>query len=805
MRRVILAPRRTFALAALVLAAAAAFAVTQLAPSSPERLLARDSSPVGKATNGLERSLGGEPIVVDVRAPLAVTLSPRDLTGLLALEHRIARVRGVQTVVGPGTFVDQSVVQMNHVVVQELGPAAKRADAIARKAVALARADGVRGSRLQQIDQAARLQALGPNLAQQYEALFVRFGTIGIPSITNPNFVDQLVMGASTAPKKRFAWLFPDRGHALIVVRVRSTITDSRVRAIGGEISRLVAATRLPGVKTTVAGAPLVVAGAGASFAGQLVELLPLMVLVMLVALLVGLGLRARAVHLILPAGAAALLTAALGGAFGLGLTPATLAALPVIMGLALDYAVQLQGRYWARREDGTAPREAALAAVEQLGPTLLLSGGAMGVAFLVLLASPVPLIGRLGLTLTLGVVASLASVFLLGAPLMVAADRPGIAAPRLPLRQLRLPYLARMGLLGVVVGLAIAGTAVSGGTPVQSDVRKLASPNLPELTRLESLQRDLGTSGQLRVDIEAPDVTAPKVLTWMSAAGPKILRLDPRLQAGPNLADILTSGGATSVPDAAGVRQLLRLIPSAFVDAVLTPDHRRAELSFGVPLASAAAQAKLIARMQRILDTAPAGVHARVAGLLAVSAAGVTGLEHGRPWLLLLAAVVVLAMLYAVRRRLDRALIPLVPAVLVAGIAGVVERLTGLHLSPLSAGLDPLVLGVGVEFGLLIEAAYHEHRERGADPAAAARLAAERLGATVSVSAVTVALGFAVLAVSALPALRQFGVVAAVELVLCVIASIVLVPGLSAAADRRRERVARPVRRGTLPVVELT
>jgi predicted RND superfamily exporter protein len=144
------------------------------------------------------------------------------------------------------------------------------------------------------------------------------------------------------------------------------------------------------------------------------------------------------------------------------------------------------------------------------------------------------------------------------------------------------------------------------------------------------------------------------------------------------------------------------------------------------------------------------------------------------------------------VRRRADRALIPLLPAVLVAATAAVVERATGLRLSPLSAGLDPLVLGVGVEFGLLIEAAYQEQRRRGVAPADAARIAAERLGATVSISAATVALGFAVLVVSALPALRQFGGVAAVELLLCLVAAIVLVPSLSAAADRRRARAPR-------------
>jgi predicted RND superfamily exporter protein len=88
------------------------------------------------------------------------------------------------------------------------------------------------------------------------------------------------------------------------------------------------------------------------------------------------------------------------------------------------------------------------------------------------------------------------------------------------------------------------------------------------------------------------------------------------------------------------------------------------------------------------------------------------------------------------------------------------------------------------VEFGLLLEARYREERAAGRSPERAARLAAERLGAPVSVAAGTVALGFGVLALSQLTVLRQFGALAALELVLCVAASIVLVPALSAAAE---------------------
>src|SRR5207237_2360454 len=101
---------------------------------------------------------------------------------------------------------------------------------------------------------------------------------------------------------------------------------------------------------------------------------------------------------------------------------------------------------------------------------------------------------------------------------------------------------------------------------------------------------------------------------------------------------------------------------------------------------------------------------------------AGVNGLQGERPWLALLAALAIFLVLLVARRRLDRALIPLLPALLAAGTTAVVLSASGAHLSPLSAGLDPLVLAVGVEFGLLLEARYREARAAGQSPEHAAR-----------------------------------------------------------------------------------
>jgi predicted RND superfamily exporter protein len=378
--------------------------------------------------------------------------------------------------------------------------------------------------------------------------------------------------------------------------------------------------------------------------------------------------------------------------------------------------------------------------------------------------------------------------VLLFGAPLLVATDRQGALPPRLAVPKIALSAGVRNVVLVVVAAFAVAGLAVSGGTSVESDLKKLAPSGMAQLRRVEAVERDLGTSGQLRIAIHARDVTDPAVLSWMNRLDSQVLALDKRLRPGPNLAAILTTGGGGTIPDRNGVQRLLRVVPTYFIAAVLSSDRRLAELSFGIPLLPADEQARLIDRMKPLFADAPDGVRAEPAGLVALAASSVEGLEGGRPWLLLAAAMVVFLVLLAARRRLDRAIIPLVPALLAGGTCALLITATGARLSPLSAALEPLVLAVGVEFGLLLEARYRELRRAGSTPSEAARAATETVGAPVAVAAATAALGFAVLVSSRLNVLEQFGLLAAVELMLCALAAILIVPGLAAALDRRRE-----------------
>ncbi len=126
-----------------------------------------------------------------------------------------------------------------------------------------------------------------------------------------------------------------------------------------------------------------------------------------------------------------------------------------------------------------------------------------------------VPLLDRLGAFLALGTVTSVALVLLVGPALLRrptavwphrsrsrAAPGGADSSPSLPSSPSSRAWLS-------------AGSRSAGG-PAWRPIADLAPSGLTELRGVEALQRDLGTSGQVRIAVRANDVTAPDVVSWM-------------------------------------------------------------------------------------------------------------------------------------------------------------------------------------------------------------------------------------------------------------------------------------------------
>ena len=259
------------------------------------------------------------------------------------------------------------------------------------------------------------------------------------------------------------------------------------------------------------------------------------------------------------------------------------------------------------------------------------------------------------------------------------------------------------------------------------------------------------------------------------------------------SLPDLFTT--AASRRDAGAVDALLDAVPAYFSRSVITPDRRTATLAFGIRLMALDEQSRVIEAMRARLDEGrPAGVRAALAGLPVLAADANAEVSSGlRRMLTMLAglAAVALVLLLAFRSP-RRALVPLAPIALATGWSALVLFALRIPLNPMSVTLGALVIAISTEFSVLLSERYREERRRGHDPHEALSRTYRSTGAAVLASGATAIAGFAVLVVSDIRMLRDFGFVTVVDLTVSLLGVLVVLPAVLLLAESRAPIITR-------------
>jgi uncharacterized protein len=835
-----------------VLALGGAALALRLEPSAATETLVDQGSDTYKDTERFKQDFGDEAILVLVRGELTRTVLTSDLGRLIRLEgclsgnvpdrkeglgslppvcREIAGLHPAKVVYGPGTFINTAVNQTMGEFQKEQQRATVQAQQAAEAARRLSKRRGDPPAEQRRLARAAA-EAVNAKFVADTLRLALRYGITSPPRINDTSFVSSLVFdrtaGEPGVPKSRFAYLFPSKNAALIQIRLRPKLSDAQ-QAQAIDLIRRATEEKVfrprEGARYIVTGVPVVAAGLADSIQDAIFVLLGAALLLMAGTLALVFRTSLRLLPLALALAAAAMTFGALSIAGG-DLTMASIAALPVLIGLAVDYAIQFQARYGeaaARGED-----EPAVAAAVAGGPTILTAGLATATGFLVLLLSPVPMVRGFGLLLVLGIVLALGCALCAGFAALARFRRPApgdasaeprggrLAGLRGRLSALREhPRVHAVGewladrswrTLGVAlarprrvlaIGLAIAvvGLALDTQSEVVSDVRELVPQDLQALKDVNVLQEETGVSGEIDVTIRADDITDPKVIAWMTRFQDQVLkahgfragkrctqtRNPPELCPALSLPDLFSTGSGGQEQ----VRRLLDAVPAYFSQGVVTADRKTANLAFGIRLMPLDRQKDVVDDIKSRLDP-PEGVEASVVGLpvLAAEANGALSSPWRRGLTLVAALAGVFLVLFLARRSARQAAVPLIPIALATGWSGLVLFVLGLlpgplevDLNPMSVTLSALVIAISTEFSVLLSARYRQEREAGAGPARAVELAYASTGAAVLASGVTAIAGFAALVFSDIRMLRDFGIVTVVDLTVSLLGVMIVLP----------------------------
>jgi predicted RND superfamily exporter protein len=143
--------------------------------------------------------------------------------------------------------------------------------------------------------------------------------------------------------------------------------------------------------------------------------------------------------------------------------------------------------------------------------------------------------------------------------------------------------------------------------------------------------------------------------------------------------------------------------------------------------------------------------------------------------------------------RGVARALVPLVPIVLATGWSALLLFAMRIPLNPMSVTLGALVIAISTEFSVLLSERYRQERSRGHDPERALARTYRSTGAAVLASGATAIAGFAVLVVSDIRMLRDFGFVTVVDLTVSLLGVLLVLPAALLLAERRARPAVPP------------
>ncbi|HVF61728.1 MAG TPA: MMPL family transporter [Thermoanaerobaculia bacterium] len=644
------------------------------------------------------------------------------------------------------------------------------------------------------------------------------------------------------------AFLAPGRDAALVVLTpARAEIDPEGGRALAAATAAAAARVRrelgVP-LRVDAGGGPLYAAQDEAILRADLSRTLSGSVLGVALVLLVGFEgvMVPGAILLAVTAGVvwtgafAALAVGALTGV-GVGFTAA-------LVGLGVEYGVHGGARFQTARLAGAAPAAALARAFAEARPGIVSSALTTAVALAALALSHFRPLREMGIVLTAGVLATLVTTATLGAGALVLRHRFDRNAPYRRGVSNRRPGLWRtraqpavdalVGLaarrpravLAAALALSIAAAAGLSRLDFDADLRALRPADHPALAveRLlverfglgldtatvvvrgkdlgEALARAARVKGALRRALgPAAEVSSPS--DWLAAGAARDARLHrlaglPLARAAGDLERELAAAGLNPRAFAPGLGALHALARGEDPGApppTVWPDWVRELVRAPAPGGGAAVAVNLrlplggerAARVAVLRALAPLGPGIAFASAPRVGEElrhlALADLRRSSAVALLLVAAVVLV---SFRGRAGPSALSALPLALgclwTFGLWGAAGR----PIDLLCIATLPVLFGTGIDLGVH---ALHTARVHPQGVAGAAR----ELGLAMTLTVVTTGIGFGSLASSRVPGLRNAGLIVAVGVVACLLATLTVLPALGALAPRRREGATPP------------
>ncbi|MDD5094862.1 MAG: MMPL family transporter [Dehalococcoidia bacterium] len=631
---------------------------------------------------------------------------------------------------------------------------------------------------------------------------------------------DLIVDSATGQVRPAFAGCFPNPQTGMFVIGIRGWPSQAKEKEIIKAVNQILNDAKFEGnINVTLSGMPSFYLGLKNQINKALGRTMAVAMVLMLIILAFLLRLRGSFLWRWLTLGVvlvAILYTFGIAGALNFKTTTVSMAMFPVLLGLGVDYAIQFQNRYEEESQKGRTASDGIRETFLHIGPPIFIAVVACILAFLAMKSSSIPMISNFGAMLSIGIAVSFIVATLLLMSILYRRDRnkkpvtaeeiamqtPGIVERGV---QRLVPFVRKytVPIILIFVVLAAGGWSVGSKNEITDAATSFANKNTKEMKDLLLMDKLTGGHVPKNIMISAGDVTDPQVLNW-ALAKERDIEQKYGVTTGTDIkqvvycisiADVimqLTGGPLPATKE--GINFILSQLPYELWANFITPDHTK----LNVLMITQSSESKYLKPLGKALrDTDLANPPPYIDSVIVTSVdidvqirlrAGLEQ-DHYRITYIGIGLIFV-ALLILMKFRVRRVLTCLVPIVLILGWSSGIQYLLGIKTTLFMTTMPSQIVAIGTEFTILILWRYYEERDKGGGPDEAMAIAMSKIGRAILVSGLVVIGGFAAM-ISAvnLPILSNFGIMTCIDVFLCLVSSLLVLPAIVIWFDSRFRR----------------
>jgi hydrophobe/amphiphile efflux-3 (HAE3) family protein len=649
-----------------------------------------------------------------------------------------------------------------------------------------------------------------------------RFSEAGVHSYDNPKWVQFLLIDNQGNIREALRPFFPTPSgvtptaahatHARIIVRLNGNQTTQQEGKASVAVTDAVRAVHLDGFTTFTTGAPTLLKHINDYLMGGMLILGAIAVAVMVVVLALVFRVRSRLLPLLVMV-VGVIWTFGILGYTGFRLSVVTIAGLPILIGLGVEFAIQVHNRVEEEiaRGGDRSPFEATLL---HIGPALLVATIAAVLACLALKASLTPMIRDFGVLLAIGIGFGFLAALVIPAAVLSIRERrsPTTHEPRQRIVEAtmvklgHLPQVLVVPLVIAAVGLFVIGLFAEQRTPIQTDPNKWVDQSSGVIKDINNMQAQTGASSELGVFLrDRRGVFNDQMAAFSTAFAIRELNRYPdKLSTVSSLSTTvfyltIVPGASPLPPTGADLRNAYDVAPVDLQRSMVAANDTAMNVLFETGPSTLEVR-KEVTENIRATVRPPKPITATPSGLAVIGVGLLDNLTANRLLLVTLALSLVFVWLLLRFRNLVKAVLLMLPIMLAVGLSATIVKLSGITVSPLTTVGSPLVIAICGEFSSLIMFRHMEERRRGLAPQEAMDVAATHTGRAFFASSLTTVGGFAVLLFSPLPLLRDFGAIVAITIAIALLSAMCALPPMLVWAENHGLLHTGPPSSGDVP-----